>query len=30
MSGMEGKVRINSHYYEDGNVALKEIKNIKD
>ena len=27
---MDGKVRINTHYYEDGNVGLKDIKSIKD
>lgn len=25
--GMNGKIRVNSHYFEDGNVALKEVKN---
>jgi len=27
-NGLEGKVRVNSHYFEEGNVALKDIKKI--
>lgn len=27
---MEGKIRIRSHYFEDGNVALKDIIHISD
>jgi capping protein alpha len=28
--GMQGKIRINSHYFEDGNVALKDIRKIHE
>jgi hypothetical protein len=28
--GMKGKIRVNSHYFEDGNVALKEVKNFSN
>lgn len=29
-NGLEGKIRINSHYFEDGNVALRDILNVQD
>lgn len=27
---MKGKIRINAHFFEDGNVQLKEVKNFEE